>query len=330
MRRKCVLPVFAKHFVNYVSDHGNWHRSHLIPFNGITGYKSHIKAIRFILLPYQLSIAKPRGQRRQISRRTTYFTDRLITVDERNDRFRLLPIARERSKKQQFSRPRKPIAIMQELMNTDTRRIRSEVSNHSINFFFPLFSFSFFWKFRRSEDISGVCSLPPSNQVEIQARMYPRRITILVTGSSHYIRPVRRVFPTWRLPVLPTINSRRVPSLTGLSVVLCKFNSCRSWPPIMSFHLGSDSRCCTPVLCTRWPDWFRDHEKTFSSISRWCVPRMPRRRNYLDDSAPGFMGSTVALKNAVAWRRNADGEYSFAFFGYTGFSNILPQIWPKL
>lgn len=39
-------------------------------------------------------------------------------------------------------------------------------------------------------------------ELEIQARMYPRRITILVTRPrSHYIRPVRRVFPTWRLPV---------------------------------------------------------------------------------------------------------------------------------
>lgn len=72
---------------------------YLILFNRITGYKNHIKTIRFILLSYQLSVARPKEQSREISRRTIYFTDRLITVDERNDRFRLLPIAHGRSKK---------------------------------------------------------------------------------------------------------------------------------------------------------------------------------------------------------------------------------------
>ena len=176
---------------------------------------------------------------------------------------------------------------MQQLINTNARRIRSEVSNHPIKCFFFLFFFFGNLNVRRTSAVRAACHIVepgwnPGTYVPASHYHTCHQLVALYSADAPS-------FPYLATSGVADDQLPTVPSLTGLSVVLWKFNSCRSWPPIMSFHLGNDSRF-VHRLCIHWADWFRDHEKTFSSISRWCVPRMPRRQNYLDDSAPGFMG----------------------------------------
>lgn len=66
-----------------------------------------------------------------------------------------------------------------------------------------------------------------------------RCITITVRRSSHYIRPMRPVFPTWRLPVSPTKQTFPTDRFDD-SVLIGKFNSSRSWPSISVLSLTKE------------------------------------------------------------------------------------------
>ena len=148
MRRKCVLP--TKFFVS-TCVHKTFcelcflSRSHFNPFQWNHRLQKPYK--RFILLSYQLSVAKPKKQRRKISgnnllhRQANYGRRKKRSLF---DYYRSRANDRKNSGSRGHVFTRRPIAIMQELMNTDTRRIRSEVSNHPINCsFFPFSLFPF-------------------------------------------------------------------------------------------------------------------------------------------------------------------------------------------